>query len=445
MTQLELYKSFQFVAELLLAETIYMYRLRRRKLFPLRLLLSTAACFLFAFLVPVLADNAFYFSFIFLVIFAFSVLAAKAVFKERWLTVLFCAIAGYTTQHLAYEIYNMLLNVSGANADAPLGVYGQELSGMYTNPFLLAAYATIYVLTYFLCWLFFGNKFRQRSEVRMEFSFVLALVIFILIVDILLNAIVVYYLKSPEMLLAVILSGVYNILCCVIALYLQFEVALRRKLESTLDTVQRMWHQVKEQYAISKENIELINMKCHDLKHQVRSYGGHNTISSSVLVDIEKAISIYDSSVKTGNDALDVILTEKSLLCSKNGVKFSCIVDGKRLDFMAEEDIYALFGNIVDNAIEAVLKCAEDKRVISLSVKEVDDMVAVRAQNYYAEDIVFEDGLPQTTKTDKRYHGFGMKSIQYICERYKGTLSIKADRGIFVVNILFFPYKLNTE
>ena len=442
MTQLEIYKSFQFVAELLLAETIYMYGLRRRRLFPLRVCLSAAACFLFAFLIPVLADNAFYFSFMFLLIFASTVLSAKFAFKERWFTVVFCSIAGYTTQHLAYEMYNMLLNISGSNADTPLGVYGQELSGMYTNPFLLAAYATIYVLTYFLCWLFFGNKFRQRKDVKLEFSFVVALVIFILIIDIILNAIVVYYMKLPEMLPGVILGGVYNILCCIIALYLQFEVALRRKLESTLDTVQRMWHQVKEQYAMSKENIELINMKCHDLKHQVRSYRGQNTISSSVLEDIENAISIYDSSVKTGNDALDVILTEKSLLCNKNGVKFSSIVDGEKLDFMAEEDIYALFGNIVDNAIDAVLKCDKDKRIISLSVKEADDMVAVRAQNYYAEEIIFEDGLPQTTKKDKRYHGFGMKSIRFICEQYKGALSIKAEHGIFVLNILFFPEKL---
>ena len=97
----------------------------RRRLFPLRVCLSAAACFLFAFLIPVLADNAFYFSFMFLLIFASTVLSAKFAFKERWFTVVFCSIAGYTTQHLAYEMYNMLLNISGSNADTPLGVYGQ--------------------------------------------------------------------------------------------------------------------------------------------------------------------------------------------------------------------------------------------------------------------------------------------------------------------------------
>ena len=43
-----------------------------------------------------------------------------------------------------------------------------------------------------------------------------------------------------------------------------------------------------------------------------------------------------------------------------------------------------------------------------------------------------------TTKTDKRYHGFGLKSIQYICGRYGGDLSIKTDGGVFDMSIMFF-------
>lgn len=442
MTQFVIYKSFLFVTELLAAEIIYMYGLRRQSLAPLRIVLGAAACYLFAFLFPSALQNAFYVAFVFLMIFLFTIAVSKVIFKEKLLTLFFCCIAGYTTQHLAYEIYNLILNVIGANAETPLGVYGSEFSGMFTNPFLIAVYGSVYVFTYFLCWIVFGKKFRRRQDVQLQFSFVLAFVIFILIVDILLNAIVVYYLTGPEFKLAVLLIGIYNILCCIVALYMQFEVALRRKLETTLDTVQRMWHQAKEQYVISKENIELINLKCHDLKHQIRSFGGGETISPSVLSDIENRISIYDSSVKTGNNALDVILTEKSLLCNKNAVKFSCIVDGDTLGFMKEEDIYTLFGNLVDNAIEAVLKLEPERRVISLSVKSVDDMVAVRTRNYFAADIVFENGLPKTTKADKEYHGYGMRSIKCICEQYNGDLSVKTEDDVFHVCILFFHSKV---
>lgn len=438
MTQLEVYKSFQFMAELLLAESLFVFRLRRRSLPWLRIPVGIGLCFLFSWLFPVLSTDAFYCSFMFLAIFAFTILICKGVFKETWLTVVFLCIAGYTTQHMTYELYSLALNLMGANADTPMGFYGSEFAGTFSNPFLAVVYFYIYIVTYFLSFFFFGRKIKERDSVQLKSSFIFMFAILIVAVDIILNALVVFNIASDGNSLYLIIVGIYNILCCIIALYLQFEVSLRRKLETTLDTVQQIWHQVKEQYAISKENIALINMKCHDLKYQIRSLEGGEAISSTALKDIADRISIYDSAVKTGNDALDVILTEKSLHCNKNGVKLSCIVDGEKLDFMAEEDIYVLFGNIIDNAIEAVLKLDASKRVISLHVKAIDGLLTIRVYNYYGDSISFQNGLPQTTKEDKRYHGFGIRSIQYICEKYDGDLSIKTENNVFTINILFF-------
>lgn len=443
MTQFEFYKSFQFVWELLLAESLFVYGLRRRSLPLLRIVLGIAAVFLFSWWFPIFSNDAFYCSFVFLTIFIFTILVCKFIFKETWLTVVFCCIAGYTAQHLAYEVYSLTINLMGANVDSPMGFYGSEtFSGMFSNPFLGVVYACTYVGTYFCCFFFFGNKLRKNESVKLKTTFIFIFVILILLVDIFLNSIVVYFLATDGKTLYMIIVSVYNILCCIIALYLQFEVALRRHLESTLDTVQHLWHMEKEQYELSKENIALINLKCHDLKHQIHSLGSSNMVSSSVLKEIENRISIYDSVVKTGNDALDVILTEKSLLCNKNGVRLSCIVDGKKLNFMAEEDIYALFGNIIDNAIDAVLKLDAAKRVISLHVKTVDDLLVIRSSNYYSDDIKFVGGVPQTTKADKQFHGFGIKSIQYICDKYNGDLSFLAENRIFNINILFFPKEI---
>lgn len=179
-------------------------------------------------------------------------------------------------------------------------------------------------------------------------------------------------------------------------------------------------------------------MKCHDLKHQIHNIGDQQTVSPSYLKNLEDSISIYDSTVKTGNDALDIILTEKSLLCNKENIQFSCIVDGEKLNFIKPEDVYALFGNIIDNAIEAVLKVEPAKRTISLRVKMIGGMLVVSTSNYYQEDVVVEDGVIQTTKADKKYHGFGIKSIQYVCEKYGGDVNIKAENNIFTINLLFF-------
>ena len=176
-------------------------------------------------------------------------------------------------------------------------------------------------------------------------------------------------------------------------------------------------------------------MKCHDLKHFIRNKNFES------VEEIEKMIQIYDSNLHTGNDAIDVVLMEKLLKCNNNGIKLSCIIDGKSLLFMSENDIYSLFGNLIDNAIEAVEKLEKNKRVISLKVRSVRNFVSINIHNYYSHNIVYENGLPVTTKNEKNYHGFGMKSIEYICYKYNGSLSINSDKNVFNVNIIFSTKK----
>ena len=435
MTQFEFYKSFMFVAELAIAELLYVNKFRRRKLFVLRAAGGIIALFAFAFLFPVASENPFYCSFVFLSVFLASVLVCKLMFAEKWISIIFCTIAGYTTQHLAYELFNIIMSLLGASAAG--NMYGSAaFAGIFENLYEVAIYAAVYTVTYFVAYLLFASRLKSGEPIRLGAKFFFILSIVLLMIDIFLNAVVVYNPVSGAELHAMII-GVYNIVCCIISLYLQFEVTLRKKVESTLDTVQQMWHKAKEQYAASKENIEYINMKCHDFKHQMHALRG-GAVSDTLISDIEKRITIYDSSAQTGNDALDVVLTEKSLACNNNGIRLTIIADGKKLDFMAQEDIYALFGNILDNAIEAVHKLDESRRVISLHVKTIEGILIVRESNYYSGELRFENGLPVTTKTDKRYHGFGLKSIQYICGRYGGDLSIKTDGGVFDMSIMFF-------
>ena len=439
MTQFEFYKSFLFVIELLLAEMMYVHRFTRRALFPLRLAVGISACFLFAWLFPILSDNAFYCSFMFLMIFAFTMLMCKFVFNANWLTVAFCCLAGYTTQHLSYEIYDVLVSV--LNISDTSGFYGgAEFTGIFPNLFVFAMYLLIYVFAYSLCYLFFARKIKVNEQIEIKSSFIFIFSILLVIVDVFLNAIVVYFPIENAQLYRYIISA-YNVLCCCISLYLQFEVAVRRRLEVEFEFMQQLWDKTKEQYTFAKENIELINMKCHDFKHQIRTIRTAETINPEVLQELEGYINIYDSITKTGNEALDVILTEKSLLCNKNNVQFTYIVDGDKLNFMHEEDVYALFGNIVDNAIEATMQVEESKRIINLHVKMVNDMLVIRENNYYVGDLQFENGLPKTTKQDDKYHGFGLKSIKYVTEKYGGSYTLTADDGVFELNIVMFPFK----
>ena len=141
---------------------------------------------------------------------------------------------------------------------------------------------------------------------------------------------------------------------------------------------------------------------------------------------------------RTGNDALDVILTEKSLLCAQNDIKVTCIADGKALAFMSETDTYSLFGNALDNAIEALANVEDkEKRTIGLIVKRSGGFVSVHIYNYCPVRPTFSDGIPVTTKADKLSHGFGMASIRMIAAKYGGEMSASADDEMFRLDVLF--------
>ncbi len=192
----------------------------------------------------------------------------------------------------------------------------------------------------------------------------------------------------------------------------------------------------RSRYALEKETVEAINIRCHDIKHQIAALG--DVGRKQELREIERLVNIYDCGLKTECAALDLVLASKSRTCLSKQIELTCMADGRRLAFMEDADIYALFGNILDNAIEAAeqLDCQE-KRLISLSVCAKEHFLHISQENYYSGELVMERGLPMTTKKDKRFHGFGMQSIRMLTEKYGGDLRLRASGGIYRLSILF--------
>ena len=105
--------------------------------------------------------------------------------------------------------------------------------------------------------------------------------------------------------------------------------------------------------------------------------------------------------------------------------------------FMKSSDLLSLFGNILDNAIEAVQNFPTEKRTISLRIGERNGSIFIHAENPCGE-LCFRVGLPQTTKAVKAYHGFGVRSIRYIVKKYGGEVSMYTEGRKFHVDILFY-------
>ena len=78
-----------------------------------------------------------------------------------------------------------------------------------------------------------------------------------------------------------------------------------------------------------------------------------------------------------------------------------------------------------------------DKRLIHLTVSRQKGFVLVRVENYFEGELRFENGLPQTTKGDTAYHGYGIKSIRYSARKYGGQMDVSARDGWFELKLLF--------
>ena len=205
------------------------------------------------------------------------------------------------------------------------------------------------------------------------------------------------------------------------------------------DTLHNIMEMQYKNYQLSKENIDMVNQKYHDLKHQInllktQVYVGKST---SYLEKMEREIRVYETQNKTGNQILDAVLTNKAMICQNKEIELKFIVDGGALSFMEDMDVSALFGNMLDNAIESAEKQQEkQKRLICLYVTKEKQFVRIRTENYCDEKIRFKNGMPVTTKKDRRLHGYGMKSIKSTVEKYHGSVVAAQENNWFELKIL---------
>lgn len=418
-------EEVRFLAELLLAEGLFIRGLARRRGFGLRLMSALLVLLVFSAFWPAGWDG-FVKVFKYLLTFGLSILFLWQLFQITPWEALFLGTAAYTVQHIAY------------NLGIPVFLYVRFPADERGRAALALSLLCIYLLVYGAAGLLLGQRLRLK-EIRADQNRVLTL----FVIAMLMLVAVCNYVRflgedsiTPALQLA--MMG-YAVIGCVFALFIQFFVVQHLALRQRLEISEQLLHSQQEQFYVSEETIECINLKCHDLKYQLAALRRSMTDPgmSEALREVEEAVMVYDAGVHTGNDTLDVILTEKSLLCEKNGISLTCMADGNALRDIRDTDLYSLFGNLLDNAIESARQIQDpERRVIGLTVQNQGNLVLIHGENYFDHPIRMQGGLPETTKEDARFHGFGLRNMKLLAEKYGGSLSLSVNGDIFRVNIL---------
>ena len=424
--------SIQFPFQLLISEAVFLLDVPRRKRFVPRLVVCLSLQIVLgalweSALTHLLLQSLFQYVLLYFGYALLTVVPILGSFDIGVRELIFILAGGYATEHMTFALSRMVLHL----------VHGRyQLYG--SLPHLLISRYLIYVIGAASVYLLIIRTKKKENKLR-DSDFRIAVLGFIIMVFAI--GFSVYWSYPQEYIgtrIGDIICPAYSFLCCALVLLMEYYVLRENSLKREQEMMEQLLQLSTAQQKSSKEAIDIINMKCHDLKHQMKALAKIEDDSSRTeyLQEIRDAVSIYDATYHTGCSALDYVLREKTLIFNERQIEFSCMVEGKMISSMSSADVYALLGNALDNALERVMKEKEGERIISFHIKRHNDMMLLHLENRCSGELAFENGMPVTEKEDKTRHGFGVKSMAYIVEKYHGSLVMSVRDGKFNLDIL---------
>lgn len=346
-------------------------------------------------------------------------------YEVSWRKAVYCANCAYALQHFSYALEAVLymsMRKSLFHAHALLA-HGADFSWEFWLCYFMS-----YMGTYLLLSRGVKREITYDVSVRQTWLFSTGVLAVVLI----LSAFVQQYLDENQYG-PVLLCYLYSMLCCVFIIFLEYGIYQSAVLKNEISVIHYLWARRQEQYVTAKENIASINRKCHELKREIAKIQKMESLEmlKNSLEELQKEIQIYDAVVKTGNEVLDVVLTEKSLYCNSQQITLACVVDGTKLGFIEATDIYALFEDGLDNAVSHVISLEEaQKRQVAVTVWSKSGLLLIQIENYCEEE-----GGNDCIETQDDKTGYDGKSMQYLVDKYDGYMTCHHENSLFIRRI----------
>lgn len=271
-----------------------------------------------------------------------------------------------------------------------------------------------------------------------RFSFLLLLIP--LVSSIAINILVMPYIDanyvSPanSRSIAYLLLATLSYLMLILSVYALSEQKKRMEMEK-LQAVIQAQHDFYQHKADADQTVQ--NMY-HDMKNHL-SCIRHMSDSAQIAAyvdSISAEIAFYGSQVNTGNVFLDAVINEKYALAEKKHIPFLPVIDYPKNSPLRSHDICTVFGNLLDNALEAAEKVADPReRCVTLKVFSLDGCLMISVNNSMAQAPTQEGGRYKTTKTGAG-HGIGLRSVDMCLQRYHGVLKTEIGEGMFTAGVM---------
>ena len=241
-------------------------------------------------------------------------------------------------------------------------------------------------------------------------------------------------LQNESVGLSLVAPAFLTQLYCLTLLYLQTELFKKSAMQKEMDTLNLLYERQRQQYQIARQNVQIINRKCHELKVQIADLRRLNPDAAAQNVtEAERAVQLYDAAADTGNEVLDVVLTEKAMLCEAQHITLNCVADGSAVTFVEPGDLYALFSNALDQAIDAAARQMDEPR-------RMIDLLVCKRQGFIVINVI-APAVTETPARTARQHHYEQKVMRRIVQKYNGTMTKENQNTLSAVKIVLPPPK----
>lgn len=181
----------------------------------------------------------------------------------------------------------------------------------------------------------------------------------------------------------------------------------------------------------------------HDIKNHILALNGlckngNMEAIRNYLRDMSQDFLAISEQNWTGNEMLDIILTQKKTEAEREDISFEI---NSVLMFklpLSDKELVSVFGNLLDNAIEACQSMKKGKRFIKIQIEQKYHLINICIENSIERVPVIKNGEIESTKTDGKAHGYGLKNVKRVVDKYEGAILLQADEEKFKASISFF-------
>ncbi len=246
------------------------------------------------------------------------------------------------------------------------------------------------------------------------------------------------------------LVGTWIILSMVLMFAILFyRVNRQREMESEIARLKQEQAEIVERdYQALRRTYEGNAKLYHDLHNHIEAIyqcllQGDTEEAARYCEDLRTPVREISQTVWTGDKALDYLISSKLALAEQEHIKTKVNIEYPHNTNIRSVDLTTILGNLLDNALEAAQAAPDGLRFLNLTIRRINAMLIIKVENGYGHDLKREDGKLLTTKSDRAFHGWGLKSVQTAADRYDGTISTDDKDGIFqsVVTLSFQAIK----